>query len=623
MFLSFKIQGYLGASIEQPMDFPNLSKINLIIGPNNSGKSIPFRAFQMLSHLHAAPQGIMWHDSLTRKISELSKLHWHRQNTAKPITIELSFSTQNGICDTSNFYCCVLPSSQSKYYKIAFSIYFRPDDNLHIAQNPFVHVHSKEGSEIPLFQDTYSQDLMKWKVLLDEHPGYADVNSDPTAWQNLSQSRIRLSYLCKGVKFVSSNRKLTTNKEIKEPENIITGRDITSKLLKLNDSDADESTETLNNLLHQINKLLDPTDRAPYTKLTVNTDGEIRLHQGKSKYPLSRLGSGLEALIILVCELLLNEEESTYFIEEPEHHLHPGLIARFLKFIKTKCSKHQFIITTHSPTILDSADDSTSVYRTFITKEGNCSVEHCKELSQYHRIFDGMGVKASSLLLVNTTVWVEGPSDIQYLRSWFQLIGERDTDKVLVENSDYSFVIYGGSNISYLTADDSDNEQKINIPRLCRRIALLADKDTDESGAPKNNVQRLETEFEAHDGYHNTKIFQTSNREIENDVPIDVLKTALKSTFKDKLKEVNLEDFKLDNSERISKTIEKLANRSLDSVSGKTKWETYYNSKKPDLAATVMKLIKENNNQIDPPSYVSEIINFIIEGREPEFQPGS
>jgi energy-coupling factor transporter ATP-binding protein EcfA2 len=56
----------------------------------------------------------------------------------------------------------------------------------------------------------------------------------------------------------------------------------------------------------------------------------------------------------------INSEHRVVLIDEPEQHLHPDLQAKILSYMRslTQDGKVQFIITTHSPTILDQAFDS-------------------------------------------------------------------------------------------------------------------------------------------------------------------------------------------------------------------------------------------------------------------------
>lgn len=52
-------------------------------------------------------------------------------------------------------------------------------------------------------------------------------------------------------------------------------------------------------------------------------------------------------------------EDRVILIDEPEQHLHPDLQAKVLSYMRSvsRSSPTQFVITTHSPTILDQAYD--------------------------------------------------------------------------------------------------------------------------------------------------------------------------------------------------------------------------------------------------------------------------
>jgi len=101
---------------------------------------------------------------------------------------------------------------------------------------------------------------------------------------------------------------------------------------------------------------------------------------GEQEIDIDDLSSGEKAIIILFLPLIENQihvnlkllENSTanvkdveqkeslvFIVDEPELHLHPDLQAKILTYIRTLSVKNniQFIISTHSPTILDQAYD--------------------------------------------------------------------------------------------------------------------------------------------------------------------------------------------------------------------------------------------------------------------------
>jgi len=65
--------------------------------------------------------------------------------------------------------------------------------------------------------------------------------------------------------------------------------------------------------------------------------------------PLDLLGDGIKALLSII-EICLLSENGIALLEEPENHMHPGLISEFVKFIVKNYKKFniQFFISTHS-----------------------------------------------------------------------------------------------------------------------------------------------------------------------------------------------------------------------------------------------------------------------------------
>lgn len=584
----------------------------MIIGPNNSGKSIPFRAFRLLASLNTIPEGLQRKYSGTNNFVEFSPQHWYKEDSSQPIVIECAFRTQHINCDKRNFYCPVMqvvddPVQHQSYFRITTCIFAGAPGSYTVTQNPWVHVET--APEEPFFESTEPIDITKWKALFNSFHKYKPIDRDPTSDDSLKVATSSLSSVMKRLRFFSSVRKLTTDRD-DSSEEVMTGRDVTSRILSLQESDSHEGYKNLYELTSHLNKLIDPSNHFQFKNILVNKNGEIRFQDAKGvKFPLSRLGSGLEALIILLCEIFLNESPTVYFLEEPEHHLHPGLLARLLHFLKRHCDQHQFIISTHSPTLLDSIDEETRVYRTSLSEDGSCTSTSCKELSDFHQILDGMGIRASSLLLANTVIWVEGPSDVAYISAWFEMIAERDKDKELVKNSDYSLVHYGGSLISHLTASD-ESEQALKIFRICRRVAIIADNDRVEDKKLKPTLERMRKELQ--DRKHG-RLILTRNKEIENDLEPEILIAALKLTFTE-LSDVLPNDFIPDNSTRIQSQLAKLLK--LEDLQS-TDFDRRYNGKKMTLAKHAINEMKKHKSA-KVPDYISELVDFVIRGRDPE-----
>lgn len=102
---------------------------------------------------------------------------------------------------------------------------------------------------------------------------------------------------------------------------------------------------------------------------------------GRDDIDLDDLSSGEKAILLLFLPLIENEitrllnalerggaagepiepaPDRVFLIDEPEQHLHPELQGRILGYLRDEAARQttQFIITTHSPTLVDQAFDS-------------------------------------------------------------------------------------------------------------------------------------------------------------------------------------------------------------------------------------------------------------------------
>lgn len=265
--------------------------------------------------------------------------------------------------------------------------------------------------------------------------------------------------------------------------------------------------------------------------------------------PIYELGDGLAQLIILSAPVILyRERHLLLFIEEPELNMHPGMQRMFLETIANEpCASggsRQVFLTTHSTQFVDMTLDYSdiSVFScsaqvpesehpdqspTFkVRARANCDLETLKDL----------GVRNSSLMLTNCTVWVEGIFDRMYFRHYLKMYLHDGPGKGKTgwkEDLHFSFVEYGGANVvhwSFLDPDGPDPK------RLCGELLLIA--DADDSAAKRARHSELNRVL-------GENFLLLACREVENLISPDVLKRVLAEKFKKTLsQELKYEDYK-------------------------------------------------------------------------------
>lgn len=268
------------------------------------------------------------------------------------------------------------------------------------------------------------------------------------------------------------------------------------------------------------------------------------------------IGDGVQQLILMLFPIFTTIENTWIFIEEPETHLHPGLQRIFIETLLNndylKSKNLTYFFTSHSNHFLDISliSDKISVFHFEKESTNRYNIKNAKPSQE---TLDLLGVNTSSVLIANTSIWVEGPTDRKYISKFLKLYCEEKKKKHLKEDIDFAFFEYGGSLIYHYLFDDdfnefySDNEvrDQINSFSLSNRIYLLADNDN-ARGKKLQRKKDLESISNQNFFYQNTKY-----KEIENLLPLSIIKDFMKQLIN--IEDVNkIDELKFNRREYIS-----------------------------------------------------------------------
>lgn len=223
---------------------------------------------------------------------------------------------------------------------------------------------------------------------------------------------------------------------------------------------------------------------APVALIPRRDHDTVNIKIGNEKErPVQSLGDGLQQLIILTMPIFEHRNVPLFlFVEEPDLFLHPGYQRVFIDSIISDPDRSLYVFaTTHSSQFLDItiSEDDCSIFRCSKLPAEDDGLEHDPRFSVVNAsagdygLLQHIGVRPSSVMFSNCTIWVEGITDRLYFGRYVELLLKKKGLN-FTENLHYSFVEYGGGNITHWSFLDDEG---IDVQRLCAKLILVSDKD--------------------------------------------------------------------------------------------------------------------------------------------------
>lgn len=183
----------------------------------------------------------------------------------------------------------------------------------------------------------------------------------------------------------------------------------------------------------------------------------IRLKQKNINYSEAFAGSGETAIVILVHKIFNAPEESLILLDEPETSLHSGAQKRLMSFLLDQSikKKHQVIISTHSPFLIDKMpDESIKVFSTLSTngkfiinnnrsyKEAFHELEIENTTKKIILVEDNTAKIITSKIIEKLGLDTQDLFEVKYLPGGADDINQRLT--TIMEISDNTYVLFDG-----------------------------------------------------------------------------------------------------------------------------------------------------------------------------------
>ena len=326
-------------------------------------------------------------------------------------------------------------------------------------------------------------------------------------------------------------------------KNIITGECLYHEL-KIHLLGEPEQRDLIKNYEEKLSQYF--FDNQPVSLIPKHNQDVVNIKIGSDKqFSISELGDGLQQVIILTYESYIknrdkngDEQTHAFFIEEPELHMHAGMVRQLMSFYLNE-TNHYYFFTTHSNHLLDMADESDQVIIQKFIKEPNKEDStkfdfKIKRCDRDRDLLASLGVKPSSVYLANCTIWVEGITDRLYITKYMEKylaelkISNEELYKKyrrFMPNYHYTFVEYAGSNLVHWDFSDEFtdhlNDQGMNALLTTSSVLLIADGDIQGKG---NRVEQLTKSL-------GEQFYLFPCKETENTLPANIIHYACNIKF--------------------------------------------------------------------------------------------
>ena len=499
MFTAIKFKGYKLFSDESLIELDKISNVNVIIGKNNSGKSSLLDIIEMVYDVNRFQSSKKLVGSLVVRL---------------PITRDM-------VTNLFSSYLNIDGWTAENYWK---KVNGKTIDvelgeiGKTIWQNRNIVI---EDKDIPLL-DT-SEFRRGLDILLSERKKYL--------FRRLSAERNILPEIEMGEEQLSS-----------------TGEGA-SDLVRvfLNNSSYNENVIE-RELLDALNEIMFP--EAEFESIRIqqisnkqeNASWEIFLKErGCERVPLSKSGSGIKTIILVLLNLLVipllkdyRNQKIIYGFEELENNLHPAMQRKLFDYIYNfAVKKNTYIfLTTHSHIAINTFYDKEEANIYHVVKEGkNSYIKRIESYMDKTEILNDLDIKASDILQSNGIIWVEGPSDRIFIKKWLSIFCENKFE----EGKHYQFLYYGGRLLSQYSA--GEEKELINIITTNRNDAIVIDSDKKNQATPLSDTKkRIIKEF------NNLEMFSwiTKGKEIENYIPKEAISIVVNKEIKNQCEKYEL-----------------------------------------------------------------------------------
>ena len=127
---------------------------------------------------------------------------------------------------------------------------------------------------------------------------------------------------------------------------------------------------------------------------------------------LTDCGTGIGQVLAILYVVITSDFPRVILIDEPQSFLHPGAIQKLFTILKREeHRKHQFIVTTHSPTVVTAASPCNVILLRRRENESKAETIDINETNELRLFLSEVGARLSDVFGADRILWVEGRTE--------------------------------------------------------------------------------------------------------------------------------------------------------------------------------------------------------------------
>lgn len=159
------------------------------------------------------------------------------------------------------------------------------------------------------------------------------------------------------------------------------------------------------------------TIHAVSVRPTANSELEMLIWLDDPKYeredlavPIWEVGTGTGQAIAILYVIFTSNTPQVIIIDEPQSFLHPSALRNLIEICK-RFPQHQFIVATHSPTIITAANPATLYQVQLQDRESIITPIDPRQTEQLRGLLSDVGASLADVFGADRILWVEGPTE--------------------------------------------------------------------------------------------------------------------------------------------------------------------------------------------------------------------